>query len=252
MKKILKILLAIIFVWVLIFVIDFISIKISKKPIFVISKTINRDSNSTEYKGLGYKVIVCEKDEDNKVTIGGFGLKYSCEVEVKKSDPEKFSEEYDTVDSTNLFVYRTSSEIINILKNGTGIVYLGFPSCPWCKAYVPYLNEVAKTNGLEKIYYFNILEDRKNNTDDYKKTVELLKDYLKYDDEGNKRIYVPAVIAVNKGKIVGFDDETSYDTKGYEKPEDYWKNEDLDGLKNRLSKMINDVSFDYCTTDCNK
>lgn len=34
---------------------------------------------------------------------------------------------------------------------------------------------------------------------------------------------MPAVIAVNKGKIVGFDDETSYDTKGYEKPEDYWK-----------------------------
>ena len=152
MKKILKILLAIIFVWVLIFVIDFISIKTSKKPIFVISKTINRDSNSTEYKGLGYKVIVCEKDEDKKVTIGGFGLKYSCKVEAKKSDSEKFSEEYDTVDSTNLFVYRTSSEIINILKKGTGIVYLGFPSCPWCKAYVPYLNEVAKTNGLEKIY----------------------------------------------------------------------------------------------------
>ena len=91
MKKILKILLAIIFVWVLIFVIDFISIKTSKKPIFVISKTINRDSNSTEYKGLGYKVIVCEKDEDKKVTIGGFGLKYSCEAEVKKSDSEKFS-----------------------------------------------------------------------------------------------------------------------------------------------------------------
>ena len=114
------------------------------------------------------------------------------------------------------------------------------------------MNEVAIKSKLDKIYYFKILKDRKNNTDNYKKTVELLKDYLKYDDEGNKRIYVPAVIAVNKGKIVGFDDETSYDTKGYENPEDYWKNEDLDGLKNRLSKMINDVSFDYCTTDCNK
>ena len=169
----------------------------------------------------------------------------------KETDAEKFASEY-SIDNDNIFVYRTLEEINKILKNGTGIVYLGFPECPWCKGYVPYLNEVAKKAKLDKIYYFNILKDRKNNTDDYKKTVELLKDYLKYDDEGNKRIYVPAVIAVNKGKIVGFDDETSYDTKGYENPEDYWKNEDLDGLKNRLSKMINDVSFDYCTTDCNK
>ena len=204
-----------------------------------------------------------KKDKKNKklyTIIGIVVLVLACSIgfykvftsiENKETDAEKFAREY-SIDNDNVFVYRTLEEINKILKNGTGIVYLGFPECPWCKAYVPYLNEVAKKAKLDKIYYFNILKDRKNNTDNYKKTVELLKDYLKYDDEGNKRIYVPAVIAVNKGKIVGFDDETSYDTKGYEKPEDYWKNEDLDGLKNRLFKMINDVSFDYCTTDCNK
>lgn len=204
-----------------------------------------------------------KKDKKNKklyTIIGIVVLVLACSIgfykvftsiENKETDAEKFASEY-SIDNDNVFVYKTLEEINKILKNGTGIVYLGFPECPWCKGYVPYLNEVAKKEKLDKIYYFNILKDRKNNTDDYKKTVELLKDYLKYDDEGNKRIYVPTVIAVNKGKIVGFDDETSYDTKGYEKPEDYWKNEDLDGLKNRLSKMINDVSFDYCTTDCNK
>ena len=199
--------------------------------------------NKTLYTVIGIVVLVLA------CSIGFY--KVFTSIENKETDAEKFASEY-SIDNDNVFVYRTLEEINKILKNGTGIVYLGFPECPWCKAYVPYLNEVAKKAKLDKIYYFNILKDRKNNTDNYKKTVELLKDYLKYDDEGNKRIYVPAVIAVNKGKIVGFDDETSYDTKGYEKPEDYWKNEDLDGLKNRLSKMINDVSFDYCTTDCNK
>lgn len=199
--------------------------------------------NKTLYTVIGIVVLVLA------CSIGFY--KVFTSIENKETDAEKFAREY-SIDNDNVFVYRTLEEINKILKNGTGIVYLGFPECPWCKGYVPYLNEVAKKAKLDKIYYFNILKDRKNNTDNYKKTVELLKDYLKYDDEGNKRIYVPAVIAVNKGKIVGFDDETSYDTKGYEKPEDYWKNEDLDGLKNRLSKMINDVSFDYCTIDCNK
>lgn len=169
----------------------------------------------------------------------------------KMSDAERFAKEYDfTVN--NVFVYRNLDEINKILENGTGVVYLGFPECPWCKGYIPYLNEVAINEHLDKIYYFNILNDRKNNTIGYKKTVQLLNDYLKYDNEGNKRIYVPAVIAVNNGKIVGFDDESSLDTKGYETPEEYWKNEDLDGLKKRLSDMIKASFPSYCTSGCNK
>lgn len=169
----------------------------------------------------------------------------------KMSDAERFAKEYDfTVN--NVFVYRSLDEINKILENGTGVVYLGFPECPWCRGYIPYLNEVAINEHLDKIYYFNILNDRKNNTSGYKKTVQLLNDYLKYDNEGNKRIYVPAVIAVNNGKIVGFDDESSFDTKGYETPEEYWKNEDLDGLKKRLSDMIKASFPSYCTSGCNK
>lgn len=169
----------------------------------------------------------------------------------KMSDSERFAKEYDfTVN--NVFVYRNLDEINKILENGTGVVYLGFPECPWCRGYIPYLNEVAINEHLDKIYYFNILNDRKNNTSGYKKTAQLLNDYLKYDNEGNKRIYVPAVIAVNNGKIVGFDDESSLDTKGYETPEEYWKNEDLDGLKKRLSDMIKASFPSYCTSGCNK
>ena len=204
-----------------------------------------------------------KKDKKNKklyTIIGIVVLVLACSIgfykvftsiENKETDAEKFASEY-SIDNDNVFVYKTLEEINKILKNGTGIVYLGFPECPWCKGYVPYLNEVAKKAKLDKIYYFNILKDRKNNTDDYKKTVELLKDYLKYDDEGNKRIYVPAVIAVNKGKIVGFDDETAADTKGYKTPKEYWENEDLEGLKTKLAKMFEDTNKNICTSDCNK
>ena len=174
-----------------------------------------------------------------------------------ETDSEKFAKEYGWVDENgkktdNVFVYRTPEEIIKILKNGTGIVYLGFPECPWCGQYVVYLNEVAKENNVEKINYLNILDERKNNTDAYKEIVSILSDYLQYDDDGNKRIYVPAVIAVKDGKIIGFDDETSYDTKGYENPQDYWENEDLDALKEKLACMMRDCEKNVCTSSCNK
>lgn len=181
------------------------------------------------------------KKKDNKLKSDSY--KFAIEYNLK-ADDGKFLD--------NVFTYRTMDQIIKILENGTGIVYLGFPECPWCEKYVYYLNEVSKEKGLNKIYYKNILNDRKNNTDEYQKIVSILADYLQYDDEGNKRIYVPAVIAVKNGEIVGFDDETAWDTKGYDSPDDYWKNEDLDGLKQKLANMMKDIDKNICTSDCNK
>ena len=178
-------------------------------------------------------------------------LLVGCNKEETETDSQKFAKEYTQVTDDNYFVYRKSEEIIKILEHGTGVVYIGFPECPWCQAYVPMLNEVADIEGLEKIYYYNILNDRKDNTEDYKKIVSLLDEYLQYDDEGNKRVYVPAVIVVSEGEIIGFDDETSYDTKGFEEPTDYWNEQEISDLKSKLTDMIIQVIDNKCT-DCNE
>lgn len=166
------------------------------------------------------------------------------------TDSPKFKSEYTSVSDNNIYVYKDIDEILKILDNGTGIIYFGFPECPWCQAYVPMLDEVAKENGLDKIYYYNIYNDRKDNTENYEKIVEKLDEYLTYDNEGNKRVYVPAVIGVLRGKIVGFDDETAYDTKGYENPSDYWNDDAVSNLKDKLTQIVKDVNV-MCN-DCNK
>lgn len=186
------------------------------------------------------------------IALGVLGYLYLNKEKNTNIDGKKFAEEYTSVTKDNVFVYRSAEEIINILEHGTGVVYLGFPECPWCTAYVPYLNEVAKANDVDKVYYYNILNDRKENNDNYKKLVDILKDCLKFDEEGNKRIYAPSVIAVKDGEILDFDDETAWDTKGYKTPEEYWKNEDLEGLKKKLAKMFEDTKTNICTSDCNK
>lgn len=170
-----------------------------------------------------------------------------------ETDAIKFAEEYIEVGDDNVFVYRDSEEVIKMLKHGTGVVYLGFPECPWCQTYVKYLNEVAKEVGVDKIYYYNILEDRTNNTEVYKEIVSLLGDTLEYDDEGNPRIYVPNVSFHIGGKIIGSDNETSKDTNGFEKPEEYWTEEEVQDLKNRLASYMEEVytSSNMCTT-CNE
>lgn len=169
-------------------------------------------------------------------------------VETTPTDAEKFAEEYPSMPDDNVFTYATVDEIIDVLDGGSGIVYLGFPECQWCNAYVPYLNDVAKSVGVNEILYYNIREDRSNNSENYQKIVELLDGYLTDDEEGNPRIYVPAVIFVNNGTIVGFDDETSLDTGGFTNPDDYWTEEEVSDLKSRLTSYMQ--SCTVCT-DCN-
>ena len=168
--------------------------------------------------------------------------------ETKKSDAEKFAEEYTLVDKDNRFVYTEIDEIINILEEGTGIVYLGFPECKWCQQYVVYLNEVAKDRNVSKIYYYNIRKDRENNTKNYQTIVNLLQHYLPEDEEGNPRIYVPAVIFMSVGNILGFDDETAYDTKGFDNPSDYWTEDKVSDLKERLNSYLDKSNI---CIDCN-
>lgn len=165
------------------------------------------------------------------------------------TDNIKFSKEYTSVSKDNVFVYRSKDEIINILEHGTGIVYLGYPECPWCMAYVPLLNEIAKNEGIEKIYYYNIREDRDDNTKFYQKVVSILNDYLDYDEEGKKRIFVPNVTFVKEGKIIFNDNETSLISEGT--PSEYWTEEKKTLFNEKFRKNINELLDDVCTS-CNE
>lgn len=170
------------------------------------------------------------------------------EEQTVKSDAEKFSEEYTLVDKDNKFRYAAIDEVIDTLEDGTGVVYLGFPECKWCQQYTVYLNELAKDRNIPEIMYYNIREDRQNNTKNYQAIVNILKDYLPEDEEGNPRVYVPAVIFMSNGKILGFDDETAYDTKGYDEPSEYWTKERVDNLKDKLNSYLDKSGICY---ECN-
>ena len=173
------------------------------------------------------------------------------EPEIEITDAEQFKKDYPKVDEDNVFVYKNADEVINILEKGTGVVYLGFKECSWCQEYVIYLNEAAKEAGIDKIYYFDILNDRADSTDDYKKILELIGDHLQNDEEGNPRVFVPDVSVVKDGEMIGHDYETSKDTKGIENAPDYWTEKRIDSLKDNLEVMFtNLLDKNFCST-CN-
>ena len=159
--------------------------------------------------------------------------------EIPFNHSEKFAMEYPLVGNDNIFVYRNADEIAEILLNGRGIVFLGFNECPWCQLYAVFLHDIAKEMGIEIIYYCDIKEDRQNNSDSYQKILKIFTGRLQYDDEGRPRIYVPDVSIVSRGRIILRDYETSKDTLGFYEPNEYWNEERINALKERLRAGMN-------------
>ncbi|QRG86901.1 hypothetical protein [Bulleidia sp. zg-1006] len=149
---------------------------------------------------------------------------------------------YKDLPKDNQFEQMEKKDVLNFLEHGTGVLTLGFPECKWCQAYYPYFNDVLKDASL-KTKYFNIYEQKKADRSFYDQLASTLekvnttgKKIVRYDNEGKQVIYVPLVLFVEHGKIVGFDNETS-DISGME-TKDYWTSEKKDALKQRLTKFV--------------
>lgn len=154
------------------------------------------------------------------------------------TDSERFYKEYNQVDVDNVFKYVTAKEAIELFKEEQAVVFFGFKECKWCQSYAPILDEYAKENKIDTIYYCDIKEDRANNTEDYRQLVEMLGSYLKEDNNGNKRIYVPDVYFIKDGKIAGHNNDTS--TQEGSDTEEYYK-EYGDELKEKINDLFTKI-----------
>lgn len=158
------------------------------------------------------------------------------------SSAAKFKTDYVGVADDNRFVVSTPDEVLAKFESGDGLVFLGFKECPWCQKLAPIVDEAAKAENLDKIYYLDIRSARENNDETYQKIVAKLKDYLRKDENGNPRVYVPDVTAVRSGQVVGhFLQET---TAGGEKatPDTFWTEERRASAVQQLREMIRQLS----------
>ena len=167
------------------------------------------------------------------------------------NDSERFALEYPLVGEDNIFIYRNANEIADILEKGRGIVFIGFKECPWCQVYAVYLHDVAREMEIDKIYYCNIKEDREINSESYRRIVDIFSGRLQYDDEGHPRLYVPDVAIVSRGRVITHDFETSKETLGYDTPQEYWNDERVNALKERLRAGIK-ILKQIIGNSCNK
>jgi thiol-disulfide isomerase/thioredoxin len=207
-------------------------------------------------------------------------LKFKEEYEALNGKTSKSGKTYPTVEISddNPIKYATTDEVLDILNNGTGIIYFGYPECPWCRSMLPTLLEVSSDYNIDTIYYLNVYgmrdslmldeddnvicaTDKDGNqltgTEDYFRLLDALSDWLEEytitcDDGdvislGEKRIYVPLIVFVKNGKIVGTHLSTVDSQKsGYDEMTEDQREE----LYDIYEQYIKKASLNTCDENC--
>lgn len=230
------------------------------------------------------------------ISVYYFGFRNK-EEEIKENvlitvDEIKFKNEYEALNDTvrestgvlnpsmkvitnNNIKYLSDEETVDFLEKGTGVIYMGFKECPWCRSAVPVLLKATTNANMEEIYYLDVSNIKstitlnaknkakitKKGTDAYYKILELLDDYLddyklttkkgKEVPTGEKRIFSPTVITVKDGVVVGFHVGT---VEGHEKKEDgflpYLTDEQELELYKIYEEMISKINNSNCNDEC--
>lgn len=204
---------------------------------------------------------------------------------VLKSDAVKFKEEYESlngqinesnkmtyptveVNENNPIRYQTDDEIVKFLENGTGVIYFGFSSCPWCRTAVPLLLKAAESTNLGEILYVDIknirdtlaLDDnnevivQQDGTNGYKEILKKLDRVLepyyltsknnKKIDTKEKRLYAPTVVTIKDGQILDVHVNTVASQESGYTPLDQKEQEELFGIYQKMILKLLDSSCD--------
>ena len=200
---------------------------------------------------------------DDKVTTDEKHFKIEYESLNNKKNDSKKTYPTVTIPKDNNVKYASFDEVMKFLDSGTGILYLGFPECPWCRNAVPVLIDRAIENEVENIYYFNALSIRdikelkggkivttKKGTKEYYQLVDRLKDnlgaYEGLNDDSIKRIYFPTVVFVMGGKIVGTHIGTVDSQKNPYKPLTKKQKKELESIYDQNINKIYGVCDESC------
>lgn len=121
------------------------------------------------------------------------------------------------IDIDNNVNYVGDDDILDLLTNGTNIIYFGWSDCNWCRSIVPVLIESINDNNIDNLYYYDFKSLRniyENNTDEEKN--KLYEDILAIIEEkinsyfgeesnrsGMKKILAPTVVFIKDGKLLG-------------------------------------------------
>lgn len=150
-----------------------------------------------------------------------------------------FHAKYPLVPEHHRFIEINATQARDLLEKGSGMLFLGFPECPWCQQLAPLMATAAEQANLSAIYYLNIRTAKAEQPDAYAAIVQYLQEYLPRNEAGEVRLSVPDVTVVQNGKVSArFKQEKTGDDEVITNAKEYWA---APGRKDRAVQQLKDM-----------
>ncbi len=155
------------------------------------------------------------------------------------TDGERFNGDYNEIPRNNPFVYLNSTELIELLNNGSGIVFMGNKENIWSKSYAKYLYEIASSLGLKEIYYYDVKKVKLLKNRNYYNIINALEGKLIETDDSVNNLFSPSLYILKDGEVVFYDNTTAVVNNDLE-VDTYWDSSNIYKFKEKIITAINE------------
>ncbi len=154
-------------------------------------------------------------EEDKQLTINDY---YK---EVKK-------ERYEIVNGTGM---------IKLLKEGKHLIFIGSKDSDYSKKYIEELDFIFEDKEIEKVYYYDIVNDKSQKNSNYYEIRDLLNGYLTTTDGSKNNLLAPSFYIIDNSEVKYYNIETVA-MKNTDTVESYWTEENISRFYAEISKAL--------------
>lgn len=158
--------------------------------------------------------------------------KYSNE----EPETKKISDYYE-IEDTSMYQVINGSEMINKIKKGTNIIFIGSETSDWSKKYIEIITPIFKTFDIETVYYYDLNNDKAQKNSNYYDIKELLKGSLTTTDGSKSNLLAPSLYIIDNGEVKYYNTETVA-MRNTTTPNSYWNEERKKNFKIELEDAL--------------
>ena len=136
------------------------------------------------------------------------------------------------------------SKMINLLKEGTNIIFIGSKNSEYSKRYIQELNIILEQLNIEKIYYYDIVYDKSQKNSNYYEIRELLKGSLTTTDGSKNNLLAPSLYIIDNGEVKYYNTETVA-MKNTDTVENYWTTDQQIKFSSEITLAINNYYLNF-------
>ena len=164
---------------------------------------------------------------------------YLSEKYASNSEPKIYTITDYYADNTNSYYEVVSgNKMINLLRNGHNIIFIGSSSSKYSQKYIEEIDKIFNNLKIDKVYYYDLNNDKYQQNSNYYKIRELLNGYLTTTDDSDNNLLAPSLYIVNNGTVEYYNTETST-MKNTADVESYWSYEQELIFQGEVTNAIN-------------